>query len=100
MPSLDIKRLQFLHKVIAEMRHDLVFAKLAIALGRPGGDIGPMLAAPCHALIDEGGGRITRHRQAGAVLDQLLAAGLSQWEPDPMAALAETKGNKRKAAKL
>jgi hypothetical protein len=61
----------------------------------------PWDAAPCHALMDEGGGRITRNSKAGAVMDRLLDAGLSQWEPDPMAALAEAlgSGSKRKATK-
>jgi hypothetical protein len=56
----------------------------------------PWEAAPCHALIDEGNGRITRDRQAGAVMDRLLDAGLSQWEPNPVEALAQAKP-KRKA---
>jgi hypothetical protein len=29
--------------------------------------------------------------KAAALLDRMLAAGISQWEPDPMAALAQAK---------
>ena len=49
----------------------------------------PWEHAPCH-----GGG----DPQSGALLDRMRAAGVSQWDPDPLAALAkaEAKAKRRK----
>jgi hypothetical protein len=60
----------------------------------------PWEEAPCHAVIVEpdGRGRMREMRdpKAGALMDRLLAAGLSQWEPDPLGALAKVKKERRK----
>ena len=47
----------------------------------------PWESPPCSAEVIWNDGSIRRDPDAGAMLDRMLAAGLSQYEPDPLAAL-------------
>ena len=56
----------------------------------------PWEKPPCHAddidqIKDDGSNRMHRRREAAALLDRMLAVGLSQWEPDVPSALAKAE---------
>ena len=52
----------------------------------------PWEAQPCHALIKTPEGT-KRDPQAGVLLDEMLDAGLSRWEPSPADALRKARAN-------
>ena len=47
----------------------------------------PWEETPSHAYTRMNDGSLRRDPDAGALLDRMLAGGLSQYEPDPVAAL-------------
>ena len=51
------------------------------------------------SALRESYGGPSGEREAGEVLKRLLDAGLSMYEPDPIAALARVKAEQRRAAK-